>query len=183
MTALYSLLILAVAIFALLRGFKKGLTRQTSDVLAVCFAIVSVHVLLTAIEPAIATWIPERSYHALLVFTCENVTAAIIYTVVFFIVKLPTMVLCKAMTMFFPSGILDKIAGSLFAMFKWLIWTSIMLNLLACIGSDSSLLRDASATDGNMVQGTMLLAPNLFGITDAEELAHYYQLKEAAKIS
>lgn len=183
MTALFYLLIFVVAVLALLRGFKKGLTRQTSDVLAVCFAIVCVHVLLTFLEPVIARWIPERSYHALLIFTCENITAAIIYTAVFFIVKLPTMILCKAMTMFFPSGMLDKIAGSIFALFKWLIWTSIALNLMACISSDSSLLKDASATDGNIIQGTMLLAPNLFGITDAEELAHYYQLKEAAKIS
>lgn len=178
----YSLLILAVAISSIWRGFRLGITRQIASLLGLTFGGVFARVLTPVLSPYFMwasnlSQAPEFSD-----FSVNMVCAVVIYSVVFALFYLLTP-LVNLILSAIRVEMANRLAGTFFALLKNLLWLSIFMNLLVCFVPGSGLLRFEKANDGNLMAAVMALTPAILGCYGAEDFAHFHQLKEAKSIS
>lgn len=177
---IYQLIIVIVGLFALFKGYRRGFLNQLSGLLGMAFgvtcSIVFADRVAEILKSVIATDFPFPSYFY------STLASAIIYVSVFVIIRFFTNILKSAMSIFHV-GILNRIAGAGFCLFKYLMVLSIIYNLIVCFDSKSSLLKYTQYDDGNIVAGVLNLAPNVLGSVDIDDLTHALQLIDAKKIS
>lgn len=178
----YHIIVLAVAAFSVIRGFKRGFTGQISGILGFAFGTVCAHVFEADVETALRAILPGVRHSAGGAFIYSVLSSVIVYGLVYTAFKMFTKVLRSAMQVFYV-GMLDAILGAMFSLLKYMLLLSIVYNLVLCINPKSPLLKYASADDGNVVETVVLLAPGLLGCGSVHDLAHLIQLREAKKIS
>lgn len=178
----YHIIVIAVAAFAVIKGFRTGFTGQISGILGFAFGTVCAHVFEPDAEEFLRHLFPGLRYAAGSAFIYSVLASVIVYAFVYTIFKIFTQVLRSAMQVFYV-GMLDSILGAMFSLLKYMLVISIIYNLLLCINPHSPLLKYASADDGNVVESVVLLAPGLLGCGSVHDLAHLLQLREAKKIS
>ncbi len=178
----YHIIVLAVAAFSVIKGFKRGFTGQISGILGFAFGTVCAHVFEADVETVIRAILPGVRHTAGGPFIYSVLSSVIVYGIVYTAFKMFTKVLRSAMQVFYV-GMLDSILGAMFSLLKYLLLLSIVYNLLLCINPNSPLLKYSTADDGNIVESVMLLAPGLLGCGSVHDLSHLIQLREAKKIS
>lgn len=180
---IFNLVIVAIAALSVVRGFNRGVARQTSKALGCAFGIVGARVfgpqLAEGLEPTLL-WLPAFDPGAR--FVVSTMAAVIPFTIGYFLLWTLGLVLNFAMRVF-PVTTLGKIAGSIMSLFNAILWISVILNLLLCRGARTALLESACAGDGNVIEEVMLIAPALLGSQNYDDLHHAIQLEEAKKIS
>lgn len=180
--AAYHLVVIAVAVWGALRGYRQGLLRQIPAVVAIAFAIVASRLLLPDLSLWMEDWIPQAFNGFNRGFIIASVSATLIFLPFYFVIKLalvPVGMMMKVM----PGGIVDNISGAVFRIFKYLMFVSLAYNLIVDFNPRSSLAKSSSSHDGNVVEGVMKMAPALLDFPDGEEVGHYQQLEDARSIS
>lgn len=178
----FHLIVIAVAVWGILTGYRKGLLRQAGGVLAMAFGIVMSRMLTPELLAVVESWIPpfingfNRSY------LIRTLTAGIIYLVVFSMVQASCFPIGRLMGLI-GGGILNRIAGAAFRMFKYLFVISIVYNLIIDIYPQGDLTRSSRQHDGNVVEVVMKIAPAFLDFPDGEEVGYRQQLEDAKKIS
>lgn len=181
-TGFYLIIVLIVAFLAFAIGFRKGFTRQLASLLGFAFGVVAARVLTPALAHSFhwATfWTDEPELQH---FASNLICAVVIYMGVYGLFAICSPILKGAMSVF-EIGMFNRLAGAFFALVKYLLWLSIIFNLVLCFSADRSLLRYERSDDGNLVAAVMALTPALLGCYGARDLAHFNQLKEAKTIS
>lgn len=178
----YNIVILAFGILGVLKGFRCGLTGQVSNVLGFAFGAVCAHAFVEDGERVLREWIPSIASMVGGQYIYSIISAAIIYIGVYYLFSSLTRVLKGAMVVF-RVGMLDSLLGALFGCLKYLIAVSLIFNVIACFKSDSVLVKSSTASDGNLIEGVVALAPWVLGSLSLDEYAHLIQLHEARKIS
>lgn len=180
--AVYHIMVIAVAGFAVIKGFRSGFTGQVSGILGFAFGTVCAHVFDAEAESFVRTILPGLHGRTGSSFIYSVLSAALVYTAVYLLFRLLTKVLRSAMQVFYV-GMLDSLMGSAFCLVKYMLLISIVYNLMVCVNPGSPLMKYASSDDGNVVEVVMMLAPGLLGCRSYEDLYHLLQLREAKKIS
>lgn len=180
--AIYHILVLAVALVGLFRGFHAGLMRQVSGVLGFVFGLVGARALGPDFASWLAGWFPKVFDPVAKTFFVEILGYGMIWGLSMFLFSMFTGVLNFILGMF-PVGIMNSIAGSAFCLLKYLMFLSILFDLALCRPSASPLMHCARHDDGNLVDCVIRLAPELLGTMSAEEYIHKVQLWEARSIS
>ena len=179
---MYALIILAVAAFATVWGFRRGLARQTPALIGTAFGIVSARILGPGLFDVLYNTFTSPHGHVEQNFVYFSFANGIIFLVIFSVFAFVTAFLGKALKRD-DRTILDNLGGGLYALFNALLITSLLLNMLLSIDLHSGLLKAAKSDDGNIVTEVMLISPALLGGDDVEDLEHEVQLEEAKKIS
>lgn len=179
---MYALIILLVAAFSAVRGFKRGLARQVPSLIGTAFAIVSARILSPGLFDVLYDNFPSAHGHVEQNYIYFSFSNGIIFFAIFAIFTFTTKFLGKALHRN-NRTILDNLGGGLFALFNSLLMMSLILNIILSLNLNSSLLKAAKSDDGNIVTEVMLLSPALLGGEDVEDLSHEVQLEEAKKIS
>lgn len=130
----------------------------------------------------VRTILPGIQGHLGSAFIYSVLAAVMVYVIVYMAFRIFTKVLRSAMQVFYV-GMLDSLLGSAFCLIKYMLFISIIYNLILCVNPSSPLMKYANADDGNVVECVILLAPGLLGCGSVEDLSHLIQLKEAKKIS
>lgn len=180
--AAYHIIALAVGIVALMKGYGSGFTGQVSGILGFAFGAVCCHVFSEEVEEALKWAVPGVMDIPGHTFIYSVLAVVLIYTVVFLLFRMLTGVLRSAMQVF-GLGLLDRIFGAGFCLLKYMVFLSLVYNVIVCLNPRSPLMKYANADDGNIVECVMLLAPELLGCYSFEDLAHILQLREARRIS
>lgn len=179
----YHIVALALGGKALVKGFRRGLTRQVCALLGFGFGVVCAHLFADDGQRLVRATLPSLEDHCCAGFIYSLLSATGIYVVVFCAFRWLTGVLDRAVRVL-DTGIFDALLGSGFNLTKTLLGLSMAYNSLICINpTHSRLMKYASDSDGNVVEGVMRMAPALLGCMSFEELAHILQLREAKKIS
>ena len=179
---IYHIVAIALCVLAIFRGYQRGLMRQTSAVLGMVFGVVCARIFGPMCVDFFMGILPGFLHGFNSSFIFATLSAGVIYTLVYIIVKLITGVLNLAFRVF-SSGILNSIVGSLFCLLKYLVFISIIYNFIVDVNPESDLLKIARDHDGNVIEGVMLVAPAMLGFPDAEELGYRLQLERAKEIS
>ena len=175
-------LILVVAFFAIGSGFRKGLTGQLASLLGFGFGAVGARILTPEYVESFQ-WTSNISQAPEFAdFTANLVCAIVIYTLIYWLFSLLSLILRKAMSII-EVGIFNRIIGAFFSLTKNLLWLSIFFNLLLCLSPSSRLLRYERANDGNLVAAVIAITPAILGCYGGEDFAHFNQLKDAKFIS
>lgn len=180
--ATYHIVVIAVAVLAVIKGFRRGFTGQVSGVLGFAFGTVCAHVFDSEAESLMRSLLPGLDGRLGAAFIYSVTSAALVYVSVFLAFRIFTKVLRSAMQVFYV-GMLDKLLGAAFCLAKYMLIVSIVYNLILCVNPTSPLMKYATAEDGNVVEAVMMLTPSLLGCHSYEDLSHLIQLREAKKIS
>ncbi|MDE6679964.1 MAG: CvpA family protein [Muribaculaceae bacterium] len=178
----YHILALLAGIQALVRGFRRGLTRQVCALLGLAFGVVCAHLFADEGQRLARLLFPGIESHYCSGFIYSLISAAGIYTCVFLCFRWLTRVLGRALEVI-HTGIFNALLGSGFNFTKTLLMLSMAYNSVVCVNPSSKLMKYASASDGNVVEAVMRLAPALLGSMSLEDLEHLIKLHEARDIS
>lgn len=178
----YHILALAIGAWAIVRGFRKGITRQMCGLLGFAFGIVSARILAEPGEAAARSIMPAFDGPVGDRFIYSIASGAAIFTLVFFIFRWTTASIGRALQAI-DTGVLDSLLGSGFHLAKSLLFLSVAFNGLVCLNPQSRLMKYASDSDGNVVEAVMQFAPAVLGCMSFDELSHAFQLEDARKIS
>lgn len=179
---IYQLIVLIVAAAALIIGFRKGLARQTPAVIGVAFGIISGRLLAPGLNDVLYGAFPSVHGKVEQTFVYDTIASTLVFTGICLVFRVVTSFLGDVMKRD-DRTILDNIAGAVYALFEYMLITSIVLNMGVALNRNSSLLRHVKSDDGNAIEEVMLLAPALLGGEDVVDLSHRIQLEEAKKIS
>lgn len=180
--AIYHILVIAVALVAIMRGFRRGLTRQVSGVLGFVFGIVAARSLAPDFMIWLEGWMP-RFYHPVAkTFFFSTLSYGLIWCAFMLAFSMLTGIL-NIVLGYIPVGIMNSIGGAVFTLLKYLMFLSLLFDLALCRPFDSPLMHCARHDDGNLVDGVIRLAPALLGSMSAEEYVLKVQLWEARSIS
>lgn len=180
--AIYHILVLAVALVGMVRGFHAGLLRQMSGVLGFVFGMVAARILGPDLSQWLAGLVPRYYDPVGKTFFLEILGYGLIWSSCMLLFSMFTRVLDFILG-FIPAGIMNSLAGALFSTLKYLMFLSILFDLAICRPFDSPLMHCARHDDGNLVDGVIRLAPAVLGSMTAEDYIISVQLWEAKSIS
>lgn len=179
---LYHLVVIAVALLGIVRGFRMRFTGQVPALIGMAFGVVCARMFCEPVQHYLYSVMPSAAASVEGDFISGNIACALIYTPAYFLFKLLTLVVGVVLRRF-DTGMFDNIAGAAAGLLRYMMLLSISYNLLLCLNPRSELLRYARSDDGNVVREVMLLAPALDGCQSVETLGHLLQLEDAKKIS
>lgn len=180
--AFYQLLVIAVAIVAMFRGFRSGLTGQVSDLIGFVFGIVAARTVGPEVAEWLQTWMPRYYHPVARTFFFEILAYGTVWGLCVIVFSLLVGVLNKILGVL-PGGLMNSIAGAAFSLLKYLMCLSLLFDLAICRPFGSPLMHCAAHDDGNLVDGVIRLAPEFLGTMSAEDYVLQVQLWEARKIS
>lgn len=178
----YYIIVVIVAVWGILTGYRKGLLRQAGGVLGVAFGIAATRMLSPDFADAVDGWVPSWISGFNRPFVVDTLACGIVYILSSGFISLCTMPLGRIIGIL-GAGVLDSIGGAVFRLFQVLMVLSIVYNLLVALSPTSDLTRSSNRHDGNIVEGVMKIAPPILGFPGAEEVAYRQQLEDARKIS
>lgn len=177
-----TVIILGVAFYSIVLGFRKGLTNCVPSLIATAFGVASVRIFTSGTLAPLHTFIPWNFEPAYLEFVDNFLWAALIYSAVYIALKVFCSIFSRLLSII-PVGMFNRIVGSLFMLFKNLLWLSLLFNLILCFSPEIGLLDYEKSNDGNLIAGILDLAHAVTGCVSADYLSHLVQLKEASFIS
>lgn len=141
-------------------GVWKGLIRQVASLGGIVLGLVACRIFGSQAGATLTEMFPG-TFHS-------TVSAAIVGNVLLFILVWLTVSVIASMlhkvTHALMFGWLDHLLGSVFALFKWLLVLSILLNLWHIVAPESSIFKTSVLMDGDMLPWVMKIAPTMFGI-------------------
>lgn len=178
----YYILVIAVSVWGIISGYRKGIIRLMGSVLAVAFGIVAVHVFAADFTETVSRWLPSGISGFQRSFLGQTLTCGIIYIVVWGVVTL-LMLPLRLVLKLFGTGVIGSITGAVFRTFQYLLLLSLVYNVIVDIDPTGNLARTARFHDGNIVEAVLKIAPAVLDFPGAEEVGHRQQLEDAKKIS
>lgn len=179
--AILNIIIIAVGLFSLWRGWRCGAARELVLLIGWGFGLIFA---LIGGEP-FAEWLSREggmgTSPEALIFT-RWLAISLIYGLVLAISLLGLLPLSKLIGVI-PVGAFSSVTGALFSGLRWLTGLSMLLNLWGAYDGDCLAVRVADGGDGGVVEEVMLIAPTLTGAPDFSEMYHLKQLREAKSIS
>lgn len=163
-------------------GFRRGLAGQTPAIIGTAFGIICTRLLAPGLDEVMCGAFTSVHGQPEEQFVYDTLSSTIIFFGIYLIFRMVTFFLANVFSRD-DSTILDNLGGSLFALFKYMLFISLIFNLSVALYPQSSLLRTARSDDGNTVYEVMLLAPAVLGGENLDALFHKVQLEEAKKIS
>lgn len=179
---MYHLLVIVVAILAVVRGYRRGLTGQVTSVLGLAFGVVIAHILVPGLTDALAGFCGYARNPARAQFLASNLAASAIYFIIYLIFCAITKIVRAAMNMI-GTSLLDSIIGAMFCLYNYMLMLSAIFNVLVGWHPGSSLMHDGRSDDGNVVALVLKIAPAALGSESFADFAHSMQLEDARKIS
>lgn len=180
---MWHLIVLLIAACGVIYGFRRGLARQTPSMIGMAFGIISARLLAPGLVDVVDGAFPSIHGNVEEHYVCDTISSTIVFASIYLIFRTVTGFLGRVMNAAGEHTILNNLGGAVYSLFKYLMFTSIALNLLVAMRLNADLLHSVKSDDGNIVEGVMLLSPGILGGQDIEELSHLIQLREAKKIS
>lgn len=182
MDALYHLIVIALALFGLFRGWRLGLTGQLSTLLGVAFGAVCAHVFIYQASEMAGELFPSLPSRPGGSYACAYIGGAVVFGIVYVLFSLLTGVLRNVMEGF-GEGLINSLTGSLFCSFRYLLWVGMAYMMWFCIHPADELHHCVWSDDGNVVSAVMAMAPVAVGCPPLEEYIHLLELNRARTIS
>lgn len=148
-------------------GLWRGVIRQVASLGGIVLGIVACRLFGAQASNLLVATFPTTFSSA--------VTAAVVANVLLFILVWLTVGLIarllRKLTQALMLGWLDRLLGGVFSLFKWLLLTSIILNLWHLIAPESAIFTTSTLMDGEMLPWVMRIAPAMLGFVAGGEPA------------
>lgn len=165
-----------VIVVAIVYGYYKGLLSQMGALAGILAGVICCRLFGDVAADYFNNLIGEASSSNSSVIFLNNIVA---YVVVFLLAYLSIRLVASLLTKILKAinlGVINRIAGAVFAVVQGLLILSLLLNLWIAIFPDTELLKESS---GAVEQRLINLAPDLLGSDTAQEFLN--ATKELAK--
>lgn len=179
---IYQATAIFIALFAVIRGFRKGFTRQVPQLIGFCFGVVCAHIFCIPVEDTIRDILPSVAHRAERDYVYNILSRGMIFLIVYEVFSFCTGFLRLFFRRSTP-GVFSCICGAFFSLVRYLLGLSIAYSFIFCVFPRSELLHCAKSDDGNVAGAVMLVAPAILGGETIDDLTHTLQLEEAKCIS
>ena len=145
-------------------GFRKGAISQVASIVAIVAAIIACRAAGPWAVGVVGRWLDADAPGA--GTTSSYVAQGLGYALLFAVVWFGVWLIARFFRQAFHAirlGLIDRIAGSAFLVFKWFLVVSIMLNLWKFIDPDSGLFATSRLAGGEVLGGVLALAPWVAG--------------------
>ena len=180
--ALYHIIAIVVAAYAVIRGYRAGLTGLVTSVLGMAFGVVCSHIFMSGATDIASSVIPDFFLDRGGIYLASNLGAGAVFAIVYSVFDTVTSIIRKAVSDL-GSGLLDSLLGVAFCLVNYMLMLSIVYNILVGFNPDCALMRHGKSDDGNIIEAVLWIAPACLGSESFSEFAHEQQLREAKKIS
>lgn len=179
---MYALIVLLLAAFGTVRGFRRGIAAQVPSVIAIAIGAVASRLLAPGLFNLLYGAFPIVHGHVEEQFVYDTISSALVFAGVYSVFYVLTAFVGKVLS-HGEVSLTSGLAGAFFSLFKYILFTSVALNIILAMNLRSPLLKAARSDDGNIVTMVMIVSPAVLGGMDVEELALRVQLEDAKKIS
>lgn len=161
------IVILVVFAGAVIVGLRKGMIAQLGSLAAILLGIIACRLWGDDAARIAESLIPELTADS----ATSQYAASVIGNVTLFLIAYLSVRLVASLvrnvTHALMLGVVDRLLGALFCMFKWFLVLSIMFNLWDMLFPTSGLLKSSRIADGLAVHTVLDLAPKTFGAVTA----------------
>lgn len=154
------IILLIVVGASLVLGLYKGIISQIASIGGVILGIIACRFLSDDVGSLYMSWFPDTFTNDTLANIAGGIT---VYLIVYFGIGAFASLL-RRLTDTLMAGWLDHVLGGIFSIFKWLILTSIFLNLFYMIAPHCVIFHSSTLASGKFFVMVMQLAPKLFGV-------------------
>lgn len=179
---MFHLIAFGVAVWAIFRGYRRGLTGMVTSVLGMAFGIVCANIFADGAAELCLDLVPGGHKAPGALYLASNIGCGAVFYIVYVLFRSITGVIRAAMSLA-TGGLLNSLLGTAFCLFNYLLMLSIVYNVFVGLNPDSRLMHYGKADDGNICAAVMCIAPACLGSESFAEFAHEEQLREAKKIS
>lgn len=158
---LLDILILVLLCFAGIHGYIRGFVRQIGSLTGLLLAIIGASYFSRYTETFLVglfKW-PDYVYHPLAWLLTFLAIYLCVWTVAWLLLR---------MVKFVRLGILDRIGGVLFNMFKYVLVMSVIINIFALVDRDSRMLSRKKKEISYFYYPIKRVAPALFSLVTEE---------------
>lgn len=160
--ATLDIIILTVFVAAAIYGFWRGLTMQFGALLGLLIGILACRLFGDWGSGVIHGMLPAGKENAEVAAYVSSVIANVILFILGFFLTKAVAHAVKAVIDALFMGVIDRILGSLFAIFMWMLVLSISLNIWQ-VFSSTSVTATSRLADGLAAKAVLDLAPTVFG--------------------
>lgn len=171
------LLIIVAVVIGCIWGAMKGVVRQISSLVAIVLGVLFGRMFGPDVSQMYIDFVPELTESEnsrLIASILGHITVFVFVYLTISIIAMFAKSLLKTLNL----GILDRIGGVIFCVFKFLLGLSLIFNVWLISDPDSSTFRGKKMLDGKPFKFTMSLAPWLLDAV-GEECADAMQKIEA----
>ncbi|MCH5327895.1 MAG: CvpA family protein [Coprobacter sp.] len=158
---LLDILIFVLLCFAGVHGYIRGFVRQIGSLTGLLLAIIGASYLCRYTETLLVglfNW-PDYVYHPLAWLLTFLVIYLSVWTLAWLLLR---------MVKFVRLGIIDRIGGILFNMFKYVLVMSVVINIFALLDRDSRMLSRKKKEHSYFYYPVKRVAPTLFSLVTEE---------------
>lgn len=149
---------------ALIYGLYKGFIAQLASIGGLILGIVACRLFHQQAGNLMMTLFPTA-------FSSEIVAvitgSLILFLLVYFFISAFSRLL-KRLTHALCMGCIDRLLGGAASVFKWLLLSSIIINIWHFIAPESAIFTSAHVMDGRPFKAVMELAPKIFGVVSEQ---------------
>ena len=163
---LIDIIILIVAILGLILGYMKGFVGQLSTICGIVLGIIVCNMFGDWATSILVEIVPESAGWPMPEYTTSAIANIVLFLIVFLSIKLVGMMF-KSVLKTLHLNLFDRLAGSLFCAFKYLLVVSIVLNIAFVFFPSAA----SFANSGNaLTRWTMNLTPTLLGANSLPQM-------------
>lgn len=158
------LIVFAGAVFV---GIRKGIIAQIGSVAAIVLGILACRLFGDKATEITCALIPELTSDSATSHYAASVLGNVLLFVLVYLSAKLLASLVKTAAHALMLGILDRVLGVVFCMFKWFLVMSIVLNLWLALFPSSGLVSSSKIGNGLAVRTVLDIAPRVFGFITA----------------
>lgn len=148
-------------------GWNKGAIAQIGSIAAIVGALIVCRSFGPVVVPLVERWlgVAETGQSAWSDYSAAVLGYAALFMIAWLLVWMLTRMIRRAIHLV-HLGVIDRAAGSVFLMAKWVLVGSIVLNLLKVVDPDAAIFTPhagAPAWQGPLLDSVMAFAPWLWG--------------------
>lgn len=159
----FDIFILIIVVFSLIKGFMSGLVMQLSSLIGLIVCAFFAGQVATFITPYLLSVISADEY----------ITKPLAYLLAFLIIIFAVMIIGKAIDGFFKAimlGFVNRLAGAVFSIAKWILLISILLNLLIGFDKNQTVIKPDVRENSLTFSHIQKIAPHFIPFLDFDFL-------------
>lgn len=157
------ILIIIVFVGAIVYGLYKGVIAQMGSLGGILLGIVACRLFGDDFARFLGTVLPDMTSDAASSAYVNGIIANVIIFIVVYILAVLIAKLIRKLTHALCLGVIDRIAGAIFCLFKWFLAFSIVLNVWLAFDPNAGFQKKSSIGGGVAVKAIISLAPTTLG--------------------
>ncbi len=157
------IIILIIFVGAIIYGLYRGVIAQLGSLGGILLGIFACRLFGDYATEVMSNILPVMTSDAETTAYVNSIIGNVLLFIVVYVLASLIAKLMRKITHALCLGLIDRLIGAVFCIFKWFFVFSIVLNLWQVLSPETNVVRMSTLADGIAIQTIIDLAPTLFG--------------------